>query len=74
MDNLKLSQTTREIEEQAKGLDMTFLDKAVSEGENMVDPDQEEENQGQSYKQSVISRNDFELDIYPTLDQVDRMF
>lgn len=69
MDNVSLAQTTREIEDQAKGLDLSLLNNADSKGENLVDPDQEEESQGQIYKQSVISRNDFELDIYPTIDQ-----
>jgi hypothetical protein len=74
MDNskpsfLKIAETSREIEEQAKDLDLSSLEKGFTEGENLVDPDQEEENQGQTYKQAIISRNDFELGEYPTLDQ-----
>lgn len=69
MDNI-LSKVAKDLDDQSKELDFSILEEAVADPHsNLVDPDQEEESKGQSYKQDVISRNDFELDIYPTLDQ-----
>lgn len=58
----------QDLQEEAKGLDFSSLGSAKT-GVTILDPDQEELSNGLAYKQAVMSKNDFELDIYPTLDQ-----